>query len=90
MDTDSFLVYIKTDDIYKDIAEDVEKGFDTSNYDLDRPLPKVKTKKVFELMKDDLGEKIMNKLAALRAKTYSYLTDDGSEKKKRRVQNSVS
>ena len=34
----SFIVYIKTDDIDKDIAEDVETGFDTSNYELDRPL----------------------------------------------------
>ena len=42
MDTDSFLVYIKTDDIYKVIAEDVEIRFDTSNYELDRPLPKGK------------------------------------------------
>ena len=33
MDTDSFIVYIKTDDIYKDIAEDVETRFDTSNYE---------------------------------------------------------
>ena len=40
MGTDSFTVYVKTDDIYKDIAEDVETGFDTSNYELDRPLPK--------------------------------------------------
>ena len=32
-DTDSFIVYIKTDDIYKDIAEDVETRFDTSNYE---------------------------------------------------------
>ena len=40
MDTDSFIVYVKTDDVYKDIAEDVEKRFDTSNYELDRPLPK--------------------------------------------------
>ena len=40
MDTDSFIVYIKTDYIYKDIAEDVETRFDTSNYELDRPLPK--------------------------------------------------
>ena len=63
METDSFLVYIKTDDIYKDIAEDVEKGFDTSNYDLDRSLPKVKTKKVFKLMKDELGGKIINEFA---------------------------
>ena len=39
MDADSFTVYIKTDDIYKDIAEDVEIRFATSNYELDRPLP---------------------------------------------------
>ena len=36
MDTDSFIVYIKTDDIYKDIADDVETRFDTSNYHLER------------------------------------------------------
>ena len=35
MDADSFIVYIKTDDIYKDIAEDVETRFDTSDYKLD-------------------------------------------------------
>ena len=40
MDTDSFIVYIKTDDIYKGIAEDVKTRFDTSsNYELGRPLP---------------------------------------------------
>ena len=42
MDTDSFIVYIKTDDIYKDIAKYVETRFDTSNYELDRPLAKIK------------------------------------------------
>ena len=42
MDTDSFIVFVKTDDIYKDISEDVETRFDTSNYELDRPLPKGK------------------------------------------------
>ena len=41
-DTDSFIVYITTDDSYKDIAEDVETRFDTSNNELDRPLPKGK------------------------------------------------
>ena len=40
MDTVSFIVYIKTDDIYKDITEDVETRFDTSDYELDRPLLK--------------------------------------------------
>ena len=42
MVTYSFIVNIKTDDIFKDIAEDVETRFDTSNYELDRPLPKRK------------------------------------------------
>ena len=41
MDTDSFIVHIKTDDIYKDIA-DVETRFDISNFEIDRPLPKGK------------------------------------------------
>ena len=53
MDTGSIIVYIKTDDIYKDIAEDVETRFDTSNYGLDRLLPKGKNKKVIGLMKDE-------------------------------------
>ena len=52
----SFIVYIKTDDIYKDIAEDVETRFDTSNYEFDRPLPKKKTEKVIGLIKDELAE----------------------------------
>ena len=87
MDTDSFIGYIKTDDIYKDIAEEFETRFDTSNSELEcnsieRPLPKRKNKKVIGLMKDELGGKIMTKFVGLRAKAYSYLIDDGSEDKK--------
>ena len=52
MDTDSFIVHIKADVIYKDIAEDVETRFDISNYELVRPSPKGKNKKVIGLMKD--------------------------------------
>ena len=81
-ETYSFIVYIKTDNIYKDIAEDVETRFDTLNYKLDRPLPKVKIKKVIGLMKDELGEKIMTKFVGLKAKIYSYLIDDRSQDKK--------
>ena len=55
MDTDSFILYIKTAGIYKDIREDAETRFDTSNYELDRPLLKGKNKKVIGLMKDELG-----------------------------------
>ena len=40
-----FIVYIKTDDIYKDVQEDIETRFDTSSYELDRPLPKQKKEK---------------------------------------------
>ena len=46
MDTEKrLIVYLKADDIYKDIIEDVETRFDTSSYELDRPLPKEKFKK---------------------------------------------
>ena len=45
MDTDSFIAHVKTDDIYKDTAEDVETRFDTSSFELDRPLPKRRKKK---------------------------------------------
>ena len=56
-----FIIYIKTDDIYKDIAEDVETRFDTSNYELDRKSPKGKNKRVIRLMKDEFGGNIMTK-----------------------------
>ena len=82
MDTDSFIMNIKTEDFYKDIANDVEKRFDTSNYECDRPLPTGKNKKVIGLMKDELGGRIIKEFIALRSKTYSYLTDDCKEDKK--------
>ena len=70
-EADSFIIDIKTEDFYKDIANDVEKRSDTSNYEVNRPLPKGKNKKVIGLMKDKLGGKIMTEFAALRPKTYS-------------------
>ena len=82
MNTDSFIAYIKIDDIYKDIADNVETRVDTLNYELEKQLPKGKNKKVVGLMKDELDQKIMTKFVGLRAKTYSYLIDDGSEDKK--------
>ena len=62
MDTDNFIINIKTEDFYEDIANDVEKRFDTSNYELNRSLPKGENKKVIGLMKDELGGKIMTEL----------------------------
>ena len=58
----NFVVSIKTDDISKDIAEDFESRFDTSNYELDRPLSKRKNKKVIRLLKNELGGIIMTNL----------------------------
>ena len=57
MDAESFIVSLKTDDVYKDIIENVKTRFDTSNYKLDRPLPKEKNKKVIGSMKDELAAK---------------------------------
>ena len=82
MDTDSFIMNIKTEDFYKNIANDVEKRFDTSNYECDRPLPTGKNKKLIGLMKDELGGRIIMEFVTLRPKTYSYLTDDGKEDRK--------
>ena len=82
MDTDSLIMNIKTKEFYKDIAQDVEERFDTSNFDVDRPLPKGKNKKVIGLMKDELGGGIITEFVALRPKTYSYMTDEFIEMKK--------
>ena len=82
MDTDSFIMNIKTNDFYEDIASDVENRFDISNYEVNRTLPTGKNKKVIGLMKDKLGGKIITEFVTLRPKTYSFLTDDGKEDKK--------
>ena len=69
INTDIFIMHIKTEDFYKDIANDVEKRFDTPNYEyINRPLPTGKNKKVIGLMKDELGGNIMTEFVALRPK----------------------
>ena len=77
-DTDSFIMHIKTDDFYKDISADVDKWFDTSNFNKNdnRPLEIGKNKKVLGKFKDEIGGKIMTKFVALSAKTYSFLIDE--------------
>ena len=77
-DTDSFIMHINTDDFYKDISADVNKWYDTSNFNKNDngPLEIGKNKKLPGKFKDELGGKIMTKFVALRAKTYSFLIDD--------------
>ena len=89
MDTDSFIIHIETKHFYIDIANDVEKWFDTLNYSEDgyisidkRPLPIGKNKNVIGRFKDEFGKKIMKEFAGPRAKTYAYLMDDNTEHKK--------
>ena len=71
MDARSFIVYMKTEDIYSVIAKYIKTRFDTSNYELGSPLPKGKNKKVLGLVKNILRGKVMTEL-----KMYSYLKDD--------------
>ena len=81
MDTDNFTIYIETEDFYKGNANDVERWFDASNYDKNdkRPLPIGKNKKVIGMFKDELGGKSMKEFCA---KTYAFLLNDDSEKKR--------
>ena len=62
---------MKTEHIYPGISKYVKTRFDTSNYELDRPIPKGKNKKIIGLAKNELRGKVMKEL-----KMYSYLKDD--------------
>ena len=70
-DTDSLCYEIKTEDFYKDIADDVPKRFDTSNYPKDNPIAG-HNKKVIGMMKDEAGGKIIAEFVRLRSKLYAY------------------
>ena len=82
MNADSLIINIKTENDYEGIANNVEERFDTPNYEVNRPLPTGQNKKEIGLMKDELGRKITTEFVAVRAKIYSYLTDDGNNDKK--------
>ena len=63
--------------------KNIEERFDTSNYEFTRPLLQIgKTRKVIELMKDELGGKITTEFVVLRPRIYSHLIDDGTDDKK--------
>ena len=82
-DTDSLIINIKTENFFEDISKNVQKWFDTSNYDKNdkRPIPIAKNKKVPGLFIDELRGKIIVEVVALRPKAYVYLMDDGSDHK---------
>ncbi|XP_022807622.1 uncharacterized protein LOC111344644 [Stylophora pistillata] len=84
-DTDSLCYEIQTDDFYKDIKDDVNCLFDTSNISKDHfsGIPSGVNKKVIGKFKDEAGGKIIEEFVGLRAKLYSYkMFEDGKEEKK--------
>ena len=89
MDTDRFIIRIKTEDFYKDIAENNKKSFDTSNYseNVKRPLPRGTNNNLIGLMENELGKNIMIEFVALRPEAYSYLTDDHNNVQKAKGRN---
>lgn len=82
-DTDSLAYEIQTEDFYKDIAEDIQTRFDTSDYPVDHA-SHIKTginKKVIGMFKDEAGGKQIEEFVGLRAKLYSYRMDGEDHKK---------
>ena len=87
----ALLLTFFTEDFFEDINNDVGRWFDTSNYAKNdkRPFQTGMNKKVIGMFKDELGGKIMKEFCALRAKTYAFLMDDNSGKKKVKEQKSA-
>ena len=72
---DSFIVHVKYEFTYENLAEDVETRFSTSNYKVDRPLATGKNQNFIELMKKKLGGGIMKEFVKVRPKIYSKGSD---------------
>ena len=81
IDTGPFNVHVRTKDIYREIAENVEKRSDISNFEIERKLL-IGKNKVIGLMKNELGGQIMKKFVGLKPNSYSYLKDNDDEGKK--------
>ena len=94
-DTDSLIYEIETEDFYQDIAADVERMFDTSEFDKDHPAIKDfgfkvgKNKKVIGMFKDETGGKQIEEFVGLRPKLYSYKLHEKEHKKCKGVKKSV-
>ena len=76
MDTSSFIIDTKTEDFYKDIVNNVEKRFDTSNYKIDRALPTGKNEKNYGIYVRQIRRKKYDIICIAQTKIYSYLMDD--------------
>ena len=84
MDTDSSIMTIKTNSFFKDISNDIDLSFDTSNFDENdnRPLIIGKNKKVIGKFKIEVGSKIITQFCGLKVETCPYKLDNDQEEKK--------
>ena len=84
MDASSLVYNIKIDDFYEDITSNIKAGFNMSGYSCSQvcPLPMEVNKEVIDLMKDELGRKIMTEFMTLTLKLYDYKMLSGSGDKK--------
>ena len=90
-DTDSLMYEMKTKDFYKDISNDVEVKFDTSNYPKEHPSG-IKTgvnKKVIGMMKDECGGEQIETFVGLRSKLYTYKTSKKESKRCKGIKKNV-
>ena len=80
-DTDSLMYSIQTEDFYKDISQDIETKFDTSDYPKEHPsgiLTGV-NKKVIGMFKDEVAGKQITHFVGLRPKLYDFKVEEGKE-----------
>ena len=78
----SFIIHANAKDVYEDISNDLKDWFYILNYEINRPLPIGKNKKVIGVMKYELEGKILTKIAGLIPKIYTYSIDDGNSDEK--------
>ena len=82
MDTESFIFNVKTEDWYKDISNDIEQRFDSSDIQTNIPIKNNINRKVLGVLQDELNGYPMKKFIGLRPKCYAYLQDDGKINKR--------
>ena len=80
-DTDSLIVHVQTDDLYKDMSLNADL-YDTSNYSPGHPLFSNTNKKVIGKFKDELGGRLMTEFIGIRPKMYSYVGEDSGKRAK--------
>ena len=80
-DTDSLIVHVQTDDLYKDMSLNADL-YDTSNYQSDHPLFSTANKKIIGKFKDELGGQLLTEFIGIRPKMYSYVGEESGKRAK--------